>query len=145
MDSRPCYCSGGCGSDILASKKEVKRQAQRCLSKREVFSHAITEWLDEQFPDTVKLYPSGVWERCQVKMWQQWEMALAEDFWLMFYTNTLGFVYRAMYLYQMTTFTLPHTVLSFQNYITINIKGMGNNNQYILISELHLKCVKIYA
>ena len=70
-------------------------------------ANAITEWLDEQFPDTVKLYPSGVWERCQVKMWQQWEMALAEDFWLMLYTNTLGFVYRAMYSYSGFKKTVP--------------------------------------
>ena len=60
-------------------------------------SNAITEWLDEQFPNTVQLYPSDPWERAQVKMWQRWEGAMAEDFWRMMYANTAGFFYRAMH------------------------------------------------
>ena len=60
-------------------------------------SNSITEWLDEQFPNTVQLYPSDPWERAQVKMWQRWEGAMAEDFWRMMYANTIGFFYRAMY------------------------------------------------
>ena len=60
-------------------------------------SNAITEWLDEQFPDTVQLYPSDPWERAQVKMWQRWEGAMAEDFWRMMYSNTAGFFHRAMH------------------------------------------------
>ena len=43
-------------------------------------SNAITEWLDEQFPNTVQLYPSDPWERAQIKMWQRWEGAMTEDF-----------------------------------------------------------------
>ena len=58
-------------------------------------SNAITEWLDEQFPNTIQLYPSDPWERAQVKMWQRWEMEMAEDFWPMMYCNTVGFVNRA--------------------------------------------------
>ena len=60
-------------------------------------SNAITEWLDEQFPNTVQLYPYDPWERAQVKMWQRWEGAMAEDFWRMMYANTAGFFYRAMH------------------------------------------------
>lgn len=60
-------------------------------------SNAITEWLDEQFPDTVQLYPSDPWERAQVKMWQRWEAAMAEDFWPMMYSNVAGFISRAVY------------------------------------------------
>ena len=60
-------------------------------------SNAITEWLDEQFPDTVQLYPSDPWKRAQVKMWQRWEAGMAEDFWPMMYANTIGFVERALH------------------------------------------------
>ena len=60
-------------------------------------SNAITEWLDEQFPNTVQLYPSDPWDRVQVKMWQKWEGAMAEDFWPLMYANTMGFLVRALY------------------------------------------------
>ena len=60
-------------------------------------SNAITEWLDEQFPDTIQLYPSDPWKRAQVKMWQRWEAAMAEDFWPFMYANVMGFINRALY------------------------------------------------
>lgn len=59
-------------------------------------SNAITEWLDEQFPDACQLYPSDPWERAQVKNWQKWEMEMAEDFWPTVYVNSKGFIDRFM-------------------------------------------------
>ena len=53
-------------------------------------SNAITEWLDEQFPWTTQLYPLDPWERAQVKVWQRWEGAMAEDFWPFMYANVRG-------------------------------------------------------
>ena len=70
--------------------RNVKGIPDCCLFE----SNAITEWLDEQFPDTIQLYPSDPWERAQVKMWQRWETAMAEDFWPMMYANVMGFVLR---------------------------------------------------
>jgi len=60
-------------------------------------SNAITEWLDEQFPWTTQLYPLDPWERAQVKLWQRWEGAMAEDFWPLMYANVLGPVNRFLY------------------------------------------------
>ena len=60
-------------------------------------SNAITEWLDEQFPHTVQLYPSDPWQRAQAKMWQRWEAVMAEDFWPLLYANGKGFVLRLIY------------------------------------------------
>lgn len=60
-------------------------------------SNAITEWLDEQFPHTVQLYPSDPWQRAQAKMWQRWESVMAEDFWPLLYSNCSGFVFRLLY------------------------------------------------
>ena len=60
-------------------------------------SNAITQWLDEQFPQTNQLYPSDPWERAQVKMWQRWEGAMAEDFWPLMYANVGGPVVRCFY------------------------------------------------
>ncbi len=73
--------------------RNVEGIANCCLFE----SNAITEWLDEQFPDTVQLYPSDPWERAQVKLWQRWEAGMAEDFWPMMYANTAGFLLRALY------------------------------------------------
>ena len=44
-------------------------------------SAAITEWLDEQFPNSIQLYPADPTLRSEVKMWQYWELALAEEVW----------------------------------------------------------------
>lgn len=60
-------------------------------------SNAITEWLDEQFPDTVQLYPSEPWQRATVKMFQRWEAVMAEDFWPFMYGNVMGFILRFRY------------------------------------------------
>ena len=57
-------------------------------------SNAITEWLDEQFPE---LYPSDPWEHAQVKMWQRWKMSMTEDFWPLMYVNMFGFINRAFH------------------------------------------------
>lgn len=73
--------------------RNVKGIPDCCLFE----SNTITGWLDEQFSNTVQLYPSGPWERVQVKMWQRWEGAMAEDFWPMMYANMIGFFYRAMH------------------------------------------------
>ena len=55
-------------------------------------SNAITEWLNEQFPNMIQLYPSDPWECAQ---WQRWDMAMAEDFWPMLYSNLTEFISRA--------------------------------------------------
>ena len=70
-------------------------------------SNAITEWLDEQFPNTIQLYPSDPWEHTQVKMWQRWEMAMAEDFWPMLYSNLTGFISRAKHSHSDYLKSLP--------------------------------------
>ena len=60
-------------------------------------SAAITEWLDEQFPQTKQLYPADPTLRAEVKMWQYWELALAEEVWPLSRQQVDGVLWRWEY------------------------------------------------
>ncbi len=72
-------------------------------------SQAIVEWLDEApFPSSVllkdhaeismrSLYPSDPTKRMEVKMWQYWELSLAEEFWPLSRQQVDGTIWRWTY------------------------------------------------
>ena len=61
-------------------------------------SQAIVEWFDEQFPDTTPLYPRESFDaRMQVKMWQYWELSMAEDMWPLSRQQVDGIIWRFIY------------------------------------------------
>lgn len=55
-------------------------------------SQAIVEWLDEQFPGD-SLYPIGN-ERIVTKMWQYWELCIAEEIWPLSRQQVDGVIWR---------------------------------------------------
>ncbi|XP_070181741.1 uncharacterized protein [Littorina saxatilis] len=55
-------------------------------------SNVITEFLDSDIFPGPKLYPVNAWERAQVKMWQDWELGLVDDFVPFVYANMIPFI-----------------------------------------------------
>nr|KAG5693935.1 hypothetical protein BaRGS_008204 [Batillaria attramentaria] len=60
-------------------------------------SNVITELLDADVFGSKKLYPRDPWQRAKVKMWQDWELGLVDDFVPFVYQNMLTFVLAMMY------------------------------------------------
>ncbi|KAL8615229.1 hypothetical protein ACOMHN_050270 [Nucella lapillus] len=60
-------------------------------------SNVITEFLDSDIFPTPKLYPRSHWERAEVKMWQDWELGLVDDFFPLMYGNTMPFILQLMH------------------------------------------------
>ncbi|XP_070553760.1 uncharacterized protein [Ptychodera flava] len=59
-------------------------------------SNVITEFLDSVLPG-IQLYPDDPWEKAQARQWQEWEIGLTDDFVPVMYSNTFGFVLRAIH------------------------------------------------
>ena len=71
-------------------------------------SQAIVEWLDEMpcdhtlvqdgkpFPPPL-LYPTDPLDKIEAKMWQYWELSLAEEFWPLSRQQVDGTIWRWMY------------------------------------------------
>ncbi|OWF45796.1 uncharacterized protein LOC110456566 [Mizuhopecten yessoensis] len=59
-------------------------------------SHVIIEYLDSVFPGT-SLYPDDPRRRTCVRMWQEWEQQLAQDYMALLHQNLLGFLTRLMF------------------------------------------------
>ena len=60
-------------------------------------SMAIVEWLDEQFPETSPLYPADFDMRIATKLWQYWELSMAEDMWPLSRQQVDGVLWRFMH------------------------------------------------
>jgi glutathione S-transferase len=52
-------------------------------------SQAIVEWLEDQFPSTKPLYPGSFEGKMIIKLWQYWELAVAEEIWPLSRHNVL--------------------------------------------------------
>ncbi|XP_066286226.1 uncharacterized protein [Branchiostoma lanceolatum] len=64
-------------------------------------SNVITEFLDTVIPNVHygehALYPTDPWERAKVKMWQDWELGLTDDFSPYMLQNMVGVAQRAAF------------------------------------------------
>ncbi|XP_069130038.1 uncharacterized protein [Argopecten irradians] len=59
-------------------------------------SNVIIEFLDNMFPGT-SLFPSDHWQRTCVRMWQEWEQQIVQDYLALFFENLFGFLTRLMF------------------------------------------------
>lgn len=88
---------------FLAINPQGKVPAIRCHNHPTVpdcilyESQAIVEWLDEQFPDSLSLYPKTFQERLECKQWQYWELSMAEDMWPLSRQQVDGIIWRFTY------------------------------------------------
>ncbi|XP_060066890.1 uncharacterized protein LOC132547149 [Ylistrum balloti] len=59
-------------------------------------SNVIIEYLDKVFPGT-SLFPDDPWQCTCVKMWQEWEEQMVQDFMALYYQNMFGFLTRLQF------------------------------------------------
>lgn len=60
-------------------------------------SQSIVEWLEEQFPSTLRLYPTDLENRTTTKMWQYFELVLAEEIWPLSRQQVDGVLWRFLF------------------------------------------------